>query len=116
MELLANLKFKSILPVLEPVAATYAMGISLGCVIDLGHTQTTVQCVEEGVVLPNSIIKKRFGGKDISELLYRLLMSEQALHYFPKDVLWPNEYPYHEYLMERVKENYCSLSMNPEHK
>lgn len=101
---------------LEPVAASYAMGIAVCCVIDLGHTQTTVQCVEEGVVINNSIIKKRYGGRDIGELLYRLLISKNALHYFPKDVFWPIDYPYHEFLLERLKEIYGSLSMNPENK
>jgi hypothetical protein len=57
------------------------------------------------------VIKKRFGGQDISELLYRLIVSSQALHYFPNNVFWPLHYPYHSMLLDRLKTQYSSLQM-----
>jgi hypothetical protein len=58
------------------------------------------------------VIKKRFGGKDISEIIYRLLTSSKhSLHYFPKDVFWPLDYPYHSMLLDKIKCGYNSLQM-----
>jgi actin-related protein len=102
--------FKQVMPLLEPVAATYAMAAPSACVVDIGHTQTTVSCVDEGSVQNQSVIKKRFGGKDISEIMYRLLISSNhSLHYFPKDVFWPLSYPYHSMLLDKIKCGFNSL-------
>lgn len=38
LEMLAKMHFKSILPILESVATTFAMGVPSGCIIDLGHS------------------------------------------------------------------------------
>ena len=111
LELCAKMGFKSIMPLLEPVAATYAMAAPSACVVDIGHTQTTIACVDEGAIQTQSVIKKRFGGKDISEIMYRLMISRNALHYFPKDVFWPLEYPYHSMLLDKIKSGFSSLQM-----
>lgn len=111
VELVVSMGFKQVMPLLESVAASYAMAAQTACVVDLGHTQTTVSCVDDGQVQPQSVIKKRYGGQDISELLYRLIVSPQALHYFPTNVFWPLHYPYHSMLLDRLKTQYSSLQM-----
>jgi len=58
------------------------------------------------------VIRKHFGGDDITQLFYRLIKSERALHYFPQNLLYPMQYPYHFMLMERVKESLGTLLMN----
>jgi actin-related protein len=50
LELIAKMGFKSVMPLQESVAATYAMAAPTACIIDVGHTQTTISCVDEGVV------------------------------------------------------------------
>ena len=99
------------MPLLENVSSTYAMAAQTACVVDIGHTQTTVSCVDEGTVQTQSVIKKRYGGRDISELLYRLIKHPQALHYFPPDKFWPLQYPYHEMLLDRMKIQHSNMQM-----
>lgn len=103
VEMIVAMGFKSVMPLLESVAATYAMAAQTACVIDIGHTQTTVSCVDEGQVQTQSVIKRRYGGRDITELMYRLIASPEALHYFPVEKFWPMSYPYHSMLMDKLK-------------
>jgi len=43
---------------------------------------------------------KHYGGDDLNEMFYRLLKRREALHHFPQDVIFPQEYPYHQLLLE----------------
>jgi len=38
----------------ESLAATYGAGISNACVVDIGAVKTSIACVEEGLVLPET--------------------------------------------------------------
>ena len=38
----------------ESLAATYGAGISNACVVDIGATMTSIACVDEGLVLPDT--------------------------------------------------------------
>lgn len=38
----------------ESLAATYGAGISNACVVDIGATTTSIACVDEGLVLPDT--------------------------------------------------------------
>jgi len=69
--LLGKLRFKSIFIHNESVMATYAMAMPSACVVDVGSSKICVSCVDEGLLLPKSIIRKHFGGDDITELLFR---------------------------------------------
>ena len=84
--------------------------------VDIGSTKTSVCCIDDGIILPKTQIKKHFGGDDISELLLRFVKSSQSLHYFPEKVFYPLQYPYHKMLLEAVKENYSALQMNDSNK
>jgi actin-related protein 8 len=96
--------FKSILIHQESVMASYAMSVQTGCVVDIGATKISVCCVDDGMILPRTVVRKHYGSNDINEILYRLLKSERALHHFPKRLLYPLDYPYHQMLLEKVKE------------
>ena len=67
----------------ESVMATFAMALPSAVVVDIGSTKTSVCCIEEGIIVSKSIIRKHFGGDDMTVLLQRLVQSESALHYFP---------------------------------
>ena len=54
--------------------------------------------------MSKTMIKKHYGGDDISELMYRLLKMQSAMHYFPPKVFFPLQYPYHMVLLEKIKE------------
>ena len=68
--------FKSILLHQESVLATYAMALQTACVVDIGATKTTVCCIEEGIILSKTYVRKDFGGDDQTEMLIRLLRSK----------------------------------------
>lgn len=83
--LLSKLRFKSIFIHNESVMTTYAMALPSACVVDIGSTKITVSCVDEGLLVPKTIIRKHYGGDDITEILYRLIIRNKALHYFPQN-------------------------------
>jgi len=88
---------------LESVMSTYAMALPTAVVVDIGSTKTSVCCIEEGIIIQKSIIRKNFGGDDQTDLLLRLLQSDKALHYFPEGKI-NLKYGYHHYLIEKLKE------------
>jgi len=83
MNMLFNLGFRSMFLHQESVMATFAMALPSAVVVDIGSTKTSVCCVEEGIIRSESVIRKHFGGDDMTALLQRLVQSESALHYFP---------------------------------
>ena len=93
--LFAKMGFKSAFVHVESVMSSYAMAAQTACIVDVGSSKMSVCCVDDGVIINKSVIKKHYGGDDISELLYRLIKSEDALHYFPPNVFYPMQYPYH---------------------
>ena len=44
--------------------ATYALAVPTAVVVDVGSTKTTVSCIEDGVLMSNTVIKKHMGGDD----------------------------------------------------
>lgn len=38
----------------ESLAATYGSGISSACVVDIGAVNSSIACVDEGLVIPDS--------------------------------------------------------------
>jgi len=59
-----DLGFKAMLVHQESVMATFALSVSTAVVVDIGSSKTSVCCVEEGVVIQRSMIRKHFGGDD----------------------------------------------------
>ena len=53
--------------------STYAMAIPTAVVVDIGSTKASVCCIEEGIIIAKSVIRKNFGGDDITTLLSRLI-------------------------------------------
>jgi actin-related protein 8 len=70
---LFKLGFKSMFLHLESVMATYAMALPTAVVVDIGSSKTSVCCIEEGIIITKSQIRKNFGGDDQTNLLLRLL-------------------------------------------
>ena len=87
--LFIKMGFKAAFVHVEAVMATYAMAAQTACIVDIGSTKTSVCCVDDGVIVNKTIIKKHYGGDDISELLYRFFRAKDSLHYFPQNVFYP---------------------------
>lgn len=57
---------------LESILACFGSAVSSACVVDIGHEKINVCCVDEGVILPKTLVKKNFGSKDISKIMAKL--------------------------------------------
>jgi actin-related protein 8 len=114
--LFIGMGFKAIFVHTESVMATYGMAAQSGCVVDIGSQKISVCCIDEGIILPKTMIKRNFGGDDITELLFRLIQRKDSMHFFPKHVFYPMQYPYHMMLLEQLKETYGSMQMNDQSK
>lgn len=58
----------------ESVSATFGAGLSHACVLDVGAQTTTIACVDEGAIIPDSRINMKYGGDDITDFWTRLLL------------------------------------------
>ena len=92
--LFERLGFGRVMILQESVAASFALGISCACVVDIGHTKTSVACVEDGLSLRNSRICMNWGGEQLDQLAARVLqlpeaqarlVKEAACHLEPQD-------------------------------
>lgn len=88
----------------EGLCATFGAGLSAACVVDLGATSIGVSCIEEGLVLPDTRIALRYGGRDMTR--------------FFGEVVRASQFPYHELderrqadatLLNELKEKYATL-------
>ncbi|KAF8202322.1 actin-related protein [Pholiota molesta] len=103
--LLVHMGFKQICAQQESLAATYGAGISNACVVDIGATQTSIACVDEGLVLPDTRMTLNMGGDDITEFLYVLLNRIK----FPYREIDLNQ-TYDWNVMEDLKSRLCTLA------
>lgn len=57
---------------LESVLACLGTAVSSALVVDIGHEKINVCCVDEGVILPKTLVRKNFGLKHISKTMIKL--------------------------------------------
>jgi actin-related protein 8 len=89
----------------ESVCATFGAGIAHGCVVDVGASKTSISCVEEGLVLPETRMSLNYGGDDISEL-YLCLLERINLPYRDADLSRTHDW----HMMEDLKFRSASLA------
>ena len=78
--LLKEFSFHAVAVIQEALANCYGAGLSTAtCVVNVGASQTTVACIDEGIVLENSLVTLNYGGNDITRLFILLL----SLNKFP---------------------------------
>ncbi|SCU94945.1 LAME_0F10044g1_1 [Lachancea meyersii CBS 8951] len=103
--LLIDLKFQAVAIIQESLASCYGAGISDStCVVDIGATSTKIACVDEGLVVDNSIISLDFGGNDVTRLFAKFLL-ESKFPYPDIDLTSPQGWT----LMESLKEKYATF-------
>ncbi|KAG1770743.1 hypothetical protein EDD22DRAFT_977106 [Suillus occidentalis] len=103
--LLVSLGFKQICVQQESLAATYGAGISSACVVDIGAVNSSIACVDEGLVIPDSRITLNMGGDDITEFLYVLL---ERISFPYRDINLARWYDWA--VMEDLKARLCTLA------
>ena len=70
---LRDLGFRALAVHVESVAAAFAHGAPVSCVVNVGAQSSSVVCVEDGCALPASRIFLPYGGDDLSQTLWWLL-------------------------------------------
>lgn len=83
---LKKLAFRRIFLHQESVMATFGCCISQACVIDIGSDKINICCVDEGVIIPQTIVRKFYGGRDIDIFLHHLLTKKNSYSYMNKNV------------------------------
>ena len=104
--MLKILEFKAIFLHQESVLATFGTATAHGWVVDIGASKINIAWVEDGSIIPGSVIRMNYGGDDMTNLLFDLLHRRKSSYHFPKDVL-SKDYQYHWNLMNKFKETYC---------
>lgn len=68
----SRIGFKKMYIHLESIMACFGTAVSSACVVDIGHEKISVCCVDEGVILPRTLVRKNFGSKDLSKILTKI--------------------------------------------
>ncbi|KAF4569681.1 actin-like protein arp8 [Pleurotus pulmonarius] len=103
--LLVSMGFKQLCAQQESLAATYGAGISNACVVDIGAVTTSIACVDEGLVIPDSRMLLNIGGNDVTEFLLVLL---QRINFPYRDINLVRSYDWQ--VMEDLKIRLCTLA------
>ncbi|KAF9525320.1 nucleus protein [Crepidotus variabilis] len=103
--LIYSLGFKQVCAQQESLAATYGAGISNACVVDIGAVSTSIACVDEGLVLPETRMSLSVGGDDITEFLSVLL---ERIKFPYRELELSRSYDWN--VMEDLKIRLCTLA------
>ncbi|KAL8287535.1 hypothetical protein RQP46_003393 [Phenoliferia psychrophenolica] len=97
--------FKQLCLQQESICAMFGAGLSSACVIDIGAKKTSISCIEEGLILPETRMVLDFAGDDITEFLHTLLLRTNFPYRDADLTRW------HDFtLMEELKERMVVLS------
>lgn len=99
-------QFKSIITHTEGALTSFGSALTLGCIVDIGATKTTVCCIDEGFTIRESILQRNFGGDDVTHLFYHVLNYTVKKRSLPKLELNISSI-YHKRIVEKLKEEYC---------
>ncbi|EFX00117.1 chromatin remodeling complex subunit [Grosmannia clavigera kw1407] len=89
----------------ESYAATCGAGYSQGCVVDVGAQKTSVACVEDGLVVEESRVNVKYGGRDVTEAFVKMLLFD---HFPYQDINLRRRYDF--LLAEELKLKHCTMN------
>ena len=115
-------EFKNIFLHLESVMSSFGLAIQSSCVVDIGSDKVNICCVDEGMIIENTLIRKNLGGNEITKLLY-LITKYLSSNNSNKEInsqtnLNNNKFPYELFnikdfrdfrIFEKLKENECEF-------
>jgi actin-related protein len=101
---------------LESILATFGSGLQLACVVDIGYTSITVTTVDEGVIVPNSQIKKHYGVKDLDVCLYNILFGRGQISSIPENSELSVKKYKHLAALEKFREKFALLVTEEQNK
>ncbi|EXJ90592.1 hypothetical protein A1O1_03695 [Capronia coronata CBS 617.96] len=89
----------------ESLAASFGAGFTTCCIIDIGAQKTSISCVEDGMVLDNSRVNLKYGGRDITEAFVKMII----YNHFPYSEINLNR-RYDFQLAEELKQKFCTMN------
>ncbi|KAJ9609868.1 actin-like protein arp8 [Cladophialophora chaetospira] len=89
----------------ESLACSFGAGFTTCCVVDIGAQKTAISCVEDGMILDNSRVNLKYGGRDITEMFVKMII----YNHFPYSELNLNR-RYDFQLAEELKAKYCTMT------
>lgn len=113
VKLLINLFLKSfglknIILHLESVMTTFGGAMQSACIVDVGGSKISICCVDDGMILEETMIRKNYGGDEQTKFLYMMLGRKNAKCFFPIDYFNINN-SYHFRIFEKLKETECEF-------
>ena len=110
--------FKNIFLHLESVMSSFGLAIQSSCVVDIGSDKLSVCCVDEGMIIKNTLFRKNIGGNEITKLLYLITKykiknkennnDNNLNNKFPIDLFNINDFRDFR-IFEKLKENECEF-------
>jgi actin-related protein 8 len=75
--LVSKFEFKSFACIQEGISASFGLGVSTGCIVDIGANTTHICCVDDGVVLEDTRITLDYGVADAVRFWGKSLVAQQ---------------------------------------
>ncbi|CAH1394970.1 unnamed protein product [Nezara viridula] len=104
--LLLDMGFSSCFLLQDHVAATFGCGVGTACVVDCGHSKTSVSCVEDGISHPATRVRLPYGGGDITQCFYWLLKKCGFPYQADPDSFHDNM------LLDKLKQDACHIELD----
>jgi actin-related protein 8 len=89
----------------ESLASSFGAGFTTCCIVDIGAQKTAISCVEDGMIIENSRVNLKYGGKDITDIFVKMII----YNHFPySDINLNRRYDFQ--LAEELKAKYCTMT------
>lgn len=102
--LLVDMGFKQVAVHQEGVSASFGAQMSNACVVDVGAVKTSISCIEDGMIVPDTRLTLNVGGDDITEVFY-VLLQQSCFPYKEMDLTRLYDWN----LMQDLKHQYCTF-------
>lgn len=102
---LKNIEFKQVTFVQESLAASFGAGYSSCCVVDVGAQKTSISCVDDGMIIEDSRVNLKYGGRDVTDTFLKLMLYD---HFPYQDINLVRRYDF--LLGEELKISFCTLN------
>ncbi|KAL2443869.1 putative actin-related protein 8 [Exophiala dermatitidis] len=89
----------------ESLAASFGAGFTTCCIVDIGAQKTSIACVEDGMVIDNSRVNLKYGGRDITDAFVKMII----YNHFPYSEINLNR-RYDFQLAEELKQKFCTMN------
>jgi actin-related protein 8 len=73
--------------------------------VDVGSQKTSIACIDDGFLIPESRIQLKFGGDDLTRVLHYILQEKTLFPY--RELNLARNYDFS--TVESLKEHYCTL-------